>query len=289
MKRADPVQWAMVAPAQALLILVIALPAAYVFWLSLAHSSYGQVPVWAGWDNYRTILADRYFWRALVNTLIVVNAVVYIELAVALGMAVLFAGGIPARRVMIAVVLAPYAISEVVAVMVWRYLMEPDIGPVTHLIAALGLPPLDWSVSPGAALALVGLINIWMHLPFTFVLLYTALLAVPAELFEAARIDGASAWAEFRHVTLPVLMPAILVAILFRYVFAFRTFSEVWLLTQGGPARSTEVLAVYLYTTGFRYGDFGGAAAIGWLMLLASLLLALYYLRRMYRGMLADA
>ena len=173
--------------------------------------------------------------------------------------------------------------------MVWRYLMEPDIGPLTHLLAALGLPPLDWSVSPGAALALVGLINIWMHLPFTFVLLYTALLAVPAELFEAARIDGAGAFAEFRHVTLPVLMPAILVAILFRYVFAFRMFSEVWLLTQGGPARSTEVLAVYLYMTGFRYGDFGGAAAIGWLMLLASLLLGLYYLRRMYRGMLKDA
>ncbi|MFI5012799.1 MAG: carbohydrate ABC transporter permease [Hyphomicrobiales bacterium] len=289
MNRVGPVQWAMVAPAQALLILVIALPAGYVFWLSLAHSSYGQAPVWAGWDNYRTILADRYFWRALLNTLIVVNAVVYVELAVALAMAVLFAGGIPARRVMIAVVLAPYAVSEVVAVMVWRYLMEPDIGPVTHLLAALGLPPLDWSVSPGAALALVGLINIWMHLPFTFVLLYTALLAVPAELFEAARIDGAGTWAEFRHVTLPVLMPAILVAILFRYVFAFRMFSEVWLLTQGGPARSTEVLAVYLYMTGFRYGDFGGAAAIGWLMLLASLLLGLYYLRRMYRGMLADA
>ena len=91
MNRAGPVQWAMVAPAQALLILVIALPAAYVFWLSLAHSSYGQAPVWAGWDNYRTILADPYFWRALLNTLIVVNVVVYVELAVALGVAVLFA------------------------------------------------------------------------------------------------------------------------------------------------------------------------------------------------------
>jgi multiple sugar transport system permease protein len=90
-------------------------------------------------------------------------------------------------------------------------------------------------------------------------------------------------------VTVPVLMPAILVAILFRYVFAFRMFSEVWLLTQGGPARSTEVLAVYLYATGFRYGDFGGAAAIGWIMLLISLLLALYYLRRMYRSLKADA
>ena len=288
MSRIGPVQWAMVAPAQALLLLLIAAPAVGVLWLSLTHSSYGQAPVWTGLDNYRNVLTDPYFWRALLNTLIVVNAVVYVELVAALGIAVLFAGGVPARRVMVAAVLAPYAISEVVAVVVWRYLMEPDIGPLSHLIAALGLP-LDWSVSPAAALVVVGLINIWMHLPFTFVLLYTALLAVPGELFEAARIDGAGAWAEFRYVTLPVLMPAILVAILFRYVFAFRMFSEVWLLTQGGPARSTEVLAVYLYTTGFRYGDFGGAAAIGWLMLLISLALGLYYLRRMYRGLNADA
>ena len=279
----------MVAPVQALLILVIALPSLYVVWLSLTHSSYGQAPVWAGLDNYQTILGDRYFWRALGNTLVVVNVVVYLELAVALGMAVLFAGGVPARRVMVTVVLAPYAISEVVAVTIWRYLFDPDIGPVTHGLMALGLPALDWTVDASSALGLVGLINIWMHLPFTFVLLYTALLGIPAELYEAARIDGAGAWKEFRYVTLPVLMPAILIAILFRYIFALRIFSEVWLLTQGGPVRSTEVVALYLYITGFRYGDFGGAAATGWLMLLVSLLIALVYLRRFYRTMFAGA
>ena len=279
----------MVAPAQALLILVIALPSLHVFWLSLARSSYGQSPVWVGLDNYRTILGDRYFWRALVNTLLVVNVVVYVELAIALGMAVLFAGGVPARRLMIAVVLAPYAISEVVAVTVWRYLVDPEIGPLTHSLAALGLPALDWTVSGAAGLVLVGLINLWMHLPFTFVLLYTALLATPAELYEAARMDGAGAWREFRYVTVPVLMPAIMVALLFRYIFGFRIFSEVWLLTQCGPVRSTEVLALYLYVTGFHYGDFGGAAAIGWVILVASVLLSLVYLLRIYRTMFARA
>lgn len=275
----------MVAPAQALLILVIALPSLYVLWLSLTHSSYGQAPVWAGLENYRTILGDRYFWRSLANTLLLVNTVVYVELAIAIGIAVLFAAGVPARRLMVTIVLAPYAISEVVAVSIWRYLVDPEIGPITHGLAALGLPGLDWTVSGPAALVLIGLINMWMHLPFTFILIYTALLAIPAELYEAARIDGAGPWREFRHVTLPVLMPAILVAVLFRYIFGFRIFSEVWLLTQGGPMRSTEVVALYLYVTGFRYGDFGGAAAIGWLMLLVSLLIALLYLRHAYRTM----
>ena len=109
------------------------------------------------------------------------------------------------------------------------------------------------------------------------------------QLYEAARIDGAGAWAEFRAITLPMLMPAILVAVLFRLIFAFRMFTEVWLLTQGGPARSTELIALYLYVTGFRYADFGSAAAIGCLMLLASLLVALPWLRRAQRSMFADA
>lgn len=281
--------WLLVAPTQLLLWAVIGLPSLYVVWLSLTHSTYGSAPIWAGLSNYHTVLSDPYFWRALVNTLIVVNAAAYIELALALGVALLFAAGVPLRRLMIALVLAPYAVSEVVAVMVWRYLTDPDIGPITHGLHALGLPMADWSVSPAAALTLVGLINVWSNFPFTFVLLYTGLLAIPAELYEAARIDGAGTWAEFRSITLPMLMPAILVAVLFRLIFAFRIFTEVWLLTQGGPARSTELIALYLYVTGFRYADFGSAAAIGCLMLLASLLVALPWLRRAHRGMFADA
>ena len=126
-------------------------------------------------------------------------------------------------------------------------------------------------------------------MPFTFVILYAARLAIPKELYEAARIDGATGWQQFRRVTLPLLLPAMLIAMLFRYIFAFRLFSEVWLMTGGGPARSTEVLAVYLYLEAFRYNAFGAAAATGWLLVIASLLLALFYLRRLYKEMFADA
>ena len=287
--KAAPRQWALVAPAQTLLVCMLFLPALYVFWLSLTRSTYGTSPVWVGLGNYGTVLADPYFWTATLNTAIVVNAVVLVEFSLSLAVAVLFAGWIPWRRLMIAVVLAPYAISEVVAVVVWKYMMEPYAGPVTLALRALGLPALDWAVEPSHGLAMVILLSVWHHLPFTFILLYTALLGIPRELYEAARVDGAGAWRRFVDVTWPLLVPAMLVALVFRYIFAFRIFSEVWLLTGGGPARSTEVLAVYLYRQAFRYADFGAAAATGWLMLLASLLMGSWTIYQMYRRMFEHA
>jgi multiple sugar transport system permease protein len=242
-----------------------------------------------GLANYTVVLSDPYFWTAALNTAIVVNAVVLGEFALALAVAMLFAGWIPWRRLMIAVVLAPYAISEVVSVVIWKFMMDPNGGPVSMALRRLGLPELDWAVEPSHGLAMVVLLSIWHHLPFTFILLYTALLGIPRDLYEAAKVDGAGAWRRFVDVTFPLLVPAMLVAVVFRYIFAFRIFSEVWLLTGGGPARTTEVLAVYLYRQAFRYADFGAAAATGWLMLVASLLMGAWYIHQMYKRMFAHA
>jgi multiple sugar transport system permease protein len=277
------------APVWMLMSAVLVVPAAYVFWLSFHASSFGTAPTFVGFDNYVAVLTDRYFWRAFINTLAVVAIVVHVELMLGLAIALLFAGGVPLKPLLLALVLAPYAVSEVGAVVMWRFMLDPDIGIVTRALAAVALPPIEWSVKPWHGLGVVSLISIWLHLPFTFVILYAARLALPGDLYEAARVDGAGPWQQFRLVTLPLLMPAILVALLFRYIFAFRLFSEVWLVTQGGPARSTEVLAVYLYLEAFRYNQFGIATATGWIMVLISLLVGLIYLRRLYREMFAHA
>jgi multiple sugar transport system permease protein len=171
----------------------------------------------------------------------------------------------------------------------WRFLFDPDVGPVTVAIRSLGLPPLDWTFIPEHGLALVGLLTIWLHLPFTFVILYAARLAIPKDLYEAGKTDGASPIQLFRNITLPLLAPAMLIAMLFRYIFAFRLFSEVWLMTQGGPARMTEVVAVYLYLEAFRYNSFGTAAATAWIMVIISLLLASGYIWRLRKETAANA
>lgn len=273
----------MLLPMQLQLILVLALPSLYVLWLSFTESSYGATPEFVGWANYAAILSDPTFWRSLVNTLIVVNIVVYVEIILSIGVALLFQSVKRGRALLMAVILAPYAVSEVVAVLAWRFMLEPDIGILTGLFSALGYVP-NWATNPIEALVLVSMIGVWLHLPFSFLLIYAALIAIPADLTEAARVDGARPWQRFRLVTLPLLMPAILIAIIFRYIFGFRIFSEVWLLTQGGPARTTEVMAVYLYKNAFRYNEFGMASATGWLMVLGALLLASFYVYHVYRS-----
>ena len=277
----------LLAPTWLLVLALLVLPACYVFWLSLHQSSFGQSPSFVGTGNYAAVLSDRYFWRALANTLIIVAVVVHVEMLVGLGIALLFADGVPWKPLLMAAMLAPYAVSEVGAVVIWRYLVDPEIGSLTKLLAAFGLGPIEWGVDPWHGLAVVSLISIWLHLPFTFVILYAARLALPVEVYEAARVDGATRWQQSRRITLPLLKPAIAVAMLFRYIFAFRLFSEVWLMTQGGPARSTEVVALYLYVEAFRYNRFGVATATGWIMVLVSALIALVYLRRVYREMFA--
>lgn len=276
-------QVVLLTPTWVLLAAMLALPTLYVGWLSLHESTYGADPKFVGWSNYAQILQDRIFWRAFWNTFFVVNAVVYGELLLGLGLAVLVAGWMPYRKLVIALILAPYAITESSAIVMWRYMLEPDVGIATQMLAKLGLGQLEWTTNPIATLSLAAVIGIWHHMPFTFLILYAALATVPKDILDAADIDGASAWQKFRRITLKMIMPAILIAVMFRYIFALRMFSEVWLLTQGGPARLSEMLAIYLYRETFKYHHFGAASATGWIMLLLSLAIALPYLARMYK------
>lgn len=283
MRRLGLVPYLMTVPANTLVSLFILLPAAWVLALSFMQSSYGLATTFVGLENYTKLLHDRYFWRAALNTFIVVNAIVYLELLLALALTGVMPPPGPLCRIIISIIILPYAVSEVVGVLIIKYMFDPEAGVIAYWLHALGLPELAWTTRPSDALILVILLTVWLHMPFTFLIVYTARLGLPTELYEAARTDGAGAWQRFRHVTLPLLMPAILVAVVFRYIFAFRLFPEVWLLTQGGPARQTEVLAVYLYKCAFKYYDFGLASATAWAMVILSLLIAAPYFRSMHR------
>ena len=281
MRRFGLAQWLMLAPAQLLLCATIALPAFAVLWLSFTESTYGSGGHFVGFANYVAIWHDAYFWRAAKNTLIVVHIVIYTELVLATLMSVGFAG-LKHRRLLVSIILMPYAISEVVAVIIWKFLMDANVGAVARSLVAIGLPQVQWASDPDAGLALVATVSIWLNLPFSFMLIFAAVLSVPKERLEAASVDGAGVWRRFWHITLPAIAPTMLVALVFRYIIAFRLFSEVWLLTAGGPARRTEVLAVYLYKQAFSYSNFGMGAATGWVMVLVSLLFGIGYIKLLH-------
>jgi len=272
------------APVHILLAMTMTIPAIYIFWLSLNESTYGTGQLFVGLDNYARIFSDPAFWRATSNTFIVVNAIVYLEILLATAIAALLVSGVPFRSLMIALVLVPYSVSEVITVLVWKSLMNPSYGVIGRTIADMGYA-MNWSASPVAGLTLVAIISIWQHLPFSVILIYAGMTAIPGSLYEAAEVDGAGRFQSFCRVTLPLLLPTLLIALLFRFAFAFRLFSEVGLLTGGGPARTTEVLGVYLYRDAYRDGAFGTAAATGWIMVVGTLLIASLYLWLMQRSM----
>ncbi len=278
----------LVAPVLALLMVLIGIPSVFVGWLSLTESSLGTKTTFVGLDNYRQIFGDRIFWRAALNTFVIVNVVVYAELFLALVLAAALNCRFFGKGLVFSILIAPYAVSEVSAVVMWQYAFEPNVGIFNILLEQVTGIAFNWTRNPYHGLALIAVLSIWIHLPFTLIILYSAISTVPEDLKSAARIEGATEWQVFRKVTFRVIAPAVLIALMFRYIFAMRLFSEAWLLTEGGPARLTEVLGIYLYRTAFRYFDFGPAAATGIAMQFLSLLVASFYLYRLYKGMRAN-
>jgi multiple sugar transport system permease protein len=277
-----------IAPAQLLLIGFIFLPILYSLWLSFYSYTFGRPMSYVGLDNFIDIFRDPSFISSLIRTVIFVNIVVYGELLMGLAFAIFFIGRVPFKRLMISIVLAPYAVSNVLGVLMWRFVLEPDIGMLNKILVNLNLPQFLWTAIPEHAFVVIILISIWLHVPFTFLILYNSILGIPMELFEAARVDGATSSQIVTKITIPVIMPAILISLLFRYIFAFRTFGEVWILTKGGPYRTTELLSIYLYRRGFVYFEFGIAAAVAWIMIIITMLIAAYYFRAMYKRMFSN-
>ena len=275
----------MTLPVVGLLVIVILLPEIWAGVISFTDFSLGSSFRYVGWENYRTILTDNVFWNAVRNNLIFVAGTVGTEFLLGLGLALLLSRGFPLQRLWISLIIAPYAISPVVSVVTWKYMLQPTMGLVNYLMSFAGLVNVRWTTDPGLAMLSVIFVEVWRSSPFMTVVLYAAVISVPTELLEAARVDGAGGLRTFWHVTLPLIRPAILVAVVFRLVFALRTFDVIWILTQGGPIRATEVLAVYLFNQGFRYWQFGLASATAWIVLVLTMLLSTYYLVFMSRTM----
>lgn len=233
-----------------------------------------------GWENYVDLWTDPVAWQALRTTLVFVGVTVPSELLVGLGMALVMNEAFRGRGVVRAIVLIPWAIPTVVSSQMWRFIFNDRYGLFNFILfggdTAQYVAPL---ADPQFAMLAIMAAEIWKTAPFAALIILAGLQTISDEVYEAASIDGANSWQKFRHVTLPLLWPALLLALLFRTIDALRVFDLVFVMTQGGPADATNVLQFYGYKKTFAEGMIGYGSTIAVTVFMISLILALAYLR----------
>jgi len=272
-------------PIIALLVTVIVIPGVWAIILSFTQYTPGNTPVFNDIQNYVKIIHDRFFENALRNNLIFVIAVVTLEFLIGLGSALLLNHGFPLQKLWVSLLITPYAISEVVACVMWRYMLDPSYGFANYALSLIGLRPVAWFGTVASSFMSVIIVTVWKNFPFIMIIAYSALTAVPQEIIEASKIDGANRIQAFRFVVFQLIKPALLVGLTFRVIFALREFGIIWILTEGGPAGGTEILPIYLYRQTFRYFEYGRGAATATIMLFLTILISISLVRRMYKGM----
>ncbi len=273
----------LLAPTVAVLVALSIYPLIYSIRVSF-QTGMGERAAWS-LGNFTRLAADGFFLAALGHTLVYALVALTIEFLLGLCLAVLLNEKLRGRNFFRAMLLVPMMLPPVVVGVVWRLMLNPNFGAINGTLKGVGLntDALTWTASPKLALASVILVDIWQWTPFMFLVLLAGLQAIPQEPYEAARIDGSSRWQTFLHITLPLLKPAILIALLLRTMDLLRVFDQIFILTEGGPGFATETISLYIYRTAFRFSDFGYAAAMSFVLLILTNIISLAYIRLLQR------
>ncbi len=277
--------WRLCAPTLALMLLLLVLPSLAVIGLSLTDAELGSSD-WnfLGLNAYRDLLGDRNFQRAFRNTAVYVGLVAPASVVLGLALALLIEAGTAGRAFFRSVFFLPVVSLIVAMATVWQYLMHPTIGPLNLLLGKLGLPAVNWLGTSDTVLWGLAIIGVWQAVGFNMVLYLAGLTSIDRTLYQAAEIDGAqSAWERFRLVTWPMLSPMTLFVITITVINSVKVFETVAALTQGGPARASEVLLWSIYQEGFVYLHIGTASAMAVVFVAVLLVLILVQTRVLER------
>lgn len=252
-------------PSWLMLLALFAIPIIVGIYLSTRSDKIGAfVPgTGVGLDNYRRDVFDKTFVTALVTTLIITFIGLAIQLPVGIGLAVVLHRNLRGTRLFRTALLLPMLLTPVAVGLMWRFMLDADIGVVNWLLEQVGLSRIGWLGEKWAARVAIALVDSWQSIPFVMLMTLAALSALPEGPHEAARVDGASNWRVFRHVTLPMLRPVLFVTLMIRLVDSLKLFDIIFILTRGAPGNATETLGLLTYNTGFNFLQTGRAAALG--------------------------
>ena len=275
----------LILPTLGWVLFVIMYPVVFNIALSFSNIRYGTEHFrFIGLSIYAYILFEEArFWHAFINTIIWTVGNLLLQTAIGLGGALLLNQALRGREILRSLIILPWVIPTVVVGLIWRWILEPDLGILNNLLYYFGIlrgKPIVYLGSPDLAMLSVIIINTWKLAPFAIVLILAALQTIPRELYESAAIDGASALDRFRYITMPMLTPMLMFVGFIAFVWNFNAFDIIWLITEGGPGNATETLPILLFRRAFREYRMNQAAAIATLMLLFLIAVSFFFLRR---------
>ncbi len=286
--------WGFLAPITVYLLLFYAYPLYKNLDLSVRDYTVmsfvrGGAP-FTGLGNYRTVLNDPTFTPALLHTILFTAASLAFQFTLGLALALFFHQHFPLSATLRALFLVPWLLPLIVSASTWSWMLNSDSGIVNYALHLLGITPVDWLTSPHWSLISVIIANVWIGIPFNLVLLYSGLQSIPQHLYEAASIDGASAWQRFTRITLPLLRPVSAITLLLGLIYTLKVFDIIWIMTRGGPVDSSTTLATWSYRLGFGnlLPAFGPGAAVGNLLVLIALAFGLLYIRAQHKAQAAQ-
>jgi multiple sugar transport system permease protein len=273
-------------PAMLTVLLLVAYPIADAFWLSLHRYNLRRPEAYAfvGLQNYVDVFKSDEFLPSLSVTLLFTFWSTVGVLVLALGMALVANEHIPQRPIVRALILLPWAMSGVVTALMWKWIFNPNAGALNGLLYSVGIIShyRSWLLSPDTSFLAIITANVWNTLPFSALVLLAGLQAIPGELYDAAKVDRASLWARFRHVTLPWLSQPILIVLIVQALGGIRIFDIIYLLTGGGPGYQTTTLGFAAYVTSFVSTDIGRGNAWAYTVALLTLVIAIFYMKLLY-------
>jgi multiple sugar transport system permease protein len=276
---------ALLAPAFVALLTTTTFPLLFLIWNSTFRMDLAMpyMDGFVGLENYRNLLADERFWSSLVTSLIYTGSTVVLQIALGLALALLVMDMKRGQGWFRVIAILPVVLSPAVVGMIWRtFMLAPDFGIVDYLAVNAGLGSKNWLGDPTLAMASVVAIHTWQWTPFAFMVLLASLASLPEDIYEAARLDRATAWQRFRRITLPLLRPAIVMVVIMRTMVALTAFAAIFTVTAGGPGTATEILNLYAYRKSFTELSLGYGSTVAVALLIVTLLISglLFALRR---------
>lgn len=280
--RLAPNYWPFVIPALVVISAVIVFPWVFTLWMSAHRWTLGQEQSFIGFDNYIRLASDMRFWESLWHTLIYTVLSVVAPLFLGTLAALVFDAQFPLRGFLRGVFVMPMMATPVAIALVWTMMFHPQLGVLNYLLSFIHIGPLEWIYNQSTVIPSLVLVETWQWTPLVMLIVLGGLAAVPREPYESAEIDGANAWQKFRYLTMPMIAPFLMIAVIIRSIDAVKSFDIIYAMTQGGPGTASETINIYLYNTAFSYYDigYGSAMAVVFFIIIVALSFVLLMVRQ---------